>query len=385
MAARSMRKTSKGSKKGNKNSSLIPSSSSSRTKMSSTIIEEDEFITDITGSRDFNVNTYWVNPGQSTTFPWLSGFCDRYEKYKFHSLEFYYKPTVSAYAGGGQTGKVIMSFDTDASDPAPASKRQMEATVPHSDGMPYQTVRLPIHRNIIYGSVPSLGHYIRTGGLPPGTDVKTYDVGTLSLATVGQPLDPGPVGELRVKYKVELLIPVLESVETIPPTFSVYSSGTIIDDVYSSKIAGGDVYTDASLYAKVSLGPAIYDSLNVRLEDGDTEFKLQPGNYFCSYSMNVITGGLPETNLGYTYTCLVVGSSPVNQSVASFSPIVSLETDPETFTFLETIQLNKGFCLKVSETSICYFGIFTYPGGAGEVPNDCTIKQGASFSIWMLS
>ncbi len=36
------------------------------------VVEEDEFIANIAGSVAFSVIQYPINPGQATTFPWLS-------------------------------------------------------------------------------------------------------------------------------------------------------------------------------------------------------------------------------------------------------------------------------------------------------------------------
>ncbi len=179
------------------------------------IIDQDEFIGAVTVANqpNFNVTQFPVNPGNTTTFPWLSTIAARFEKYQFERLEFYYKREVSEFATNGQVGKVMMSFDADASDGAPTTKQQLEATRPHSDGMPSENISLIIPRNELKRLTS--GFYVRPGLLPGAADIKNYDVGNLNVATQGI-VNNVEVGELHVRYRVKLFLPVLEG--TTAPT-----------------------------------------------------------------------------------------------------------------------------------------------------------------------
>jgi len=176
----------------------------------SQVIEEDEYIGDVLASaNNFNVTQYSCNPGQAILFPWGNKIAQLYEKYQFEMLEFYFKREVSEYATLGTTGKVILSFDYDASDSAPTTKQQMEDTVPHSDGMPSTPlIRLSIDCACMANSPAK---YVRPGAQPANTDIKTYDVGNLNVATYGLAATSGAVGELRVRYRVRFSEPVLEA------------------------------------------------------------------------------------------------------------------------------------------------------------------------------
>jgi hypothetical protein len=173
------------------------------------VIEEDEYIAEVTPANEpaFNVVQYPVNPGQVQTFPWLSTIAKNFEKYCFEKLEFYYKREVSEFASNGQTGKVIFSFDTDASDPIPFGKQEMEATDPHEDALPSENFRLPIPSKMLLPLL-SDAHFVRPGALPANTDLKTYDVGALNVATQGTAANTA-TGELHVRYRVRLMIPVI--------------------------------------------------------------------------------------------------------------------------------------------------------------------------------
>jgi len=171
-------------------------------------VEEDEYITDIAGSIGFATTAFPVNPGQAGTFPWLSKQAAQWEKYRWEYLEFYYRPEVSAFATQGQAGKIILSMDYDAADAPPASKQQAEDTDPHTDAMPYEDLLLALDPRQMFEMADS--KYVRPGGLPGSTDIKTYDSGNLSVSTIAN-TNTSLLGELHVRYAVIFEVPVLEA------------------------------------------------------------------------------------------------------------------------------------------------------------------------------
>lgn len=200
---------SKGRNRGTLGLSDKPSGATTRR---TTMICEDEYIGEIAGSTAFATTAYACNPGQFSMFPWGNKISSLYEEYDFVSLEFYYKREVSEYATNGTTGKVMLSFDYDASDVAPTTKQQVEDTVPHVDGMPSDPViRLKIDCSRIR---KNSSKYVRPGAQPANTDVKTYDAGTLYVSTFGNQ-STGNLGELRVKYCLKLSEPVLEPASVV--------------------------------------------------------------------------------------------------------------------------------------------------------------------------
>jgi len=174
-------------------------------------IWESEYIAEIqpTAAPGFSLQQFPVNPGQAATFPWLANIAKNFEKYDFEFLDFVYKREVSEFATNGQTGKVIMSFDSDATDPPPTTKQQMEDTDPHVDALPSENMTLVVPASMLHGSTDAL--YVRSGALPANTDIKTYDVGNLNVATTGITSNVA-VGELHVRYVCVLSVPVLEGV-----------------------------------------------------------------------------------------------------------------------------------------------------------------------------
>lgn len=143
--------------------------------LASKTLTKDEYIGEVAGTVAFTTNQYSVNAGQSATFPWLAKEAIQWEKYEFLSLEFYLKPEVTQYTTNANQGKVILSFDADASDAAPLNKQEAEDVLPMADGMSYQTIKLNIPKYILSSHLDSF--YVRPGNLPGGSDIKTYDLG----------------------------------------------------------------------------------------------------------------------------------------------------------------------------------------------------------------
>jgi hypothetical protein len=193
------------------------------TNRKSQIISEDEYIGEIYGSVEYATTAYSVNPGQAGTFPWGNKIASLYEEYDFTKLEFYYKREVSEFATNGQAGKVILSFDYNASSPPPATKQQVEDMVPHQDGMPCTPVILlsvdcsRIRKNS--------SKFVRTGAQPANTDIKTYDAGNLFVSTQGN-TNTNLIGELRVRYTCKLQEPVLIGDATSLVYGHLHTSGT---------------------------------------------------------------------------------------------------------------------------------------------------------------
>lgn len=233
--------------------------------------EEDEYIGEvvIANTPGFNVTAYAVNPGQVATFPWLSTIASRFEKYQFDFLEFYFKREVSEFATAGTIGKVIMSFDTDASDPPPSGKQQMEAQDPHVDGMPCENQRLVIPPRMLKKFNDA--HFVRPGVLPINADIKTYDIGNLFIATQGITADDGfAVGELHVRYRGRLMIPVLESVvHNAPPN----------NNISQFEDSGDEQDVPSGVETKIQFNSSVINGLGIGTNVPTDTFTLPSGNY----------------------------------------------------------------------------------------------------------
>jgi len=237
------------------------------------MIKESEYIGEyVVANQPVYANTpYAVNPGQANTFPWLSTIAKNYEKYRFIELTFFYKPEVTEYSTGSNIGKVILSADYDASDAPPFNKQQQEDTDPHADGMAYQTIALTLDPKELHQN--SVARFVRIGGIPANSDIKTYDCANFFIANQGQTTNGAILGELHVRYTVELSIPVLETLETAPYNHTVSQFLS-----YNKTLISGTTYINQ--YDGVS-NPQFFvtNGLNIIQTVGNTQFTLPAGNY----------------------------------------------------------------------------------------------------------
>jgi hypothetical protein len=150
----------------------------------------------------FETDSFFINPGLATTFPWLSSIAIRYERYQFKKLRFHYEPKCSA----STAGTVILAVDYDPLDEAPATKQEVLSYHGKGDSVPW----LPCNTEMgsfIGANRGSL--FTRPGTLAANRDQKTYDLGQLFVCTSGH-AGTTVCGELYVDYEVELLIPQVQ-------------------------------------------------------------------------------------------------------------------------------------------------------------------------------
>jgi hypothetical protein len=256
------------------------------------IVKETEYIGEVTVANQPNFQNLYTlpcNPGQSSTFPWLNTIAKNYEKYRFLELCFFYKPEVTEFTANVNTGKVILSADYDASDAAPATKQQMEDVDPHADGMPYQSIQLTLDPKQMFQM--SDARYVRIGGLPGSTDIKTYDCANFFLAVQGQVAN-STIGELHVRYTVELSVPVIEDVAQAP----VNNSVTFLAD--SAAALTSNTPYQALLAAAASTSVPVTNGLNVV----NTAGSIVPavGNYILTVTSTLVN------SVGNTSNCTMV-------------------------------------------------------------------------------
>lgn len=166
-------------------------------------IKHREFITDLTGSESFSVRSSCpIQPGMSSSFPWLSRLAANFESYKFESLS-YHVTTMSSTATRGTLGVAI---DYDASDPPPTTKVQALAMQNSVRGPAWQPDL------VLRASPPALNklkeRFVRTATIP-STDIKMYDAGNLFVYADGFGTGTGVVAELHVEYVITLMTPQL--------------------------------------------------------------------------------------------------------------------------------------------------------------------------------
>lgn len=251
-------------------------------------IKHRELISNVRGSIGFLIrNQLELNPGLSSTFPWLSVMAQGWEQYRFKSLRFCYKTRT----GSNTKGSLIMAPDYDAADGAPASEQIMSTYAQVIEDATWKDITCQIKTS---NSNP-LGkhHFVRNGPLQPNLDIKTYDIGTFFLACVDGEIQDEGWGKLWVEYDIDFYIPQL------PPQGAVIVSGGLVT-------SGGFTYTAAN-----PLGPTpVIDPQSSGISvDNQSRITFQrPGSYLVSILVGGTTvTGVSATGLSGAVTASVIG------------------------------------------------------------------------------
>lgn len=222
---------------------------------STTRIRHREYLGDvITGAvaGAFNITSYPLNPGQDSTFPWLSQVCGQsYQQYRINGMVFEFRSMSSDALNSTNTalGSVVMCTDYDSKDDVFSSKQQMENTLFGVSCKPSSCMIHAIECERTQTSVSEL--YIRANNVPDGADIRLYDLGRMSIATVGGQAANVNLGELWVSYDITLFKPIdqpagflvksahyqLNPDATHP--VALLSGGTSIDNIGMTFPAGG--------------------------------------------------------------------------------------------------------------------------------------------------
>ncbi len=178
----------------------------------SVTIRHKEYLCQIKGSKNFTVQRFFLlQPGDTNTFPWLSGVANRFQQYRIKGMVFHYVPT-SGYAVSGTNpalGAVMIQTSYRANDTDPASKVEMMNEYWASENIPSDSFCHPIECSPQEN--PFQVHYVRTLPVPSGDSPLLYDIGKTYIATQGMPDDNNIVGDLWVTYEIELMKPQIES------------------------------------------------------------------------------------------------------------------------------------------------------------------------------
>lgn len=182
-------------------------------------VRHREYIGDISGSPDFEVKSYAINPGLMPTFPWLGRMGTLYESYSVES----FRAIFETEAPTSKPGVVILAVDYDASDDAPVSKIQA-MNYKHSVKGPSWSEEL------VFKSDPKDLHkrkqfLTRDGALAAGLDPTLYDVCNLFVCTSGQD-DSTQIGGLSIEYDIILNTPQLGDPSLVGISFAGFAGST---------------------------------------------------------------------------------------------------------------------------------------------------------------
>jgi len=171
------------------------------------IVRHREYITDINATIAFTLQSFPLNPGLNSTFPWLASVAGAYEEYRWRGVIFEFKSmssdAVLSSATSSALGTVMMATEYNVNNPLFTSKLQMENYEFANSDKPSCSFIHPIEcaRN----QTPVSELFVR-GGAAIG-DLRLYDLGNFQIATQGMQAASGVCGELWCTYEVEFFKP----------------------------------------------------------------------------------------------------------------------------------------------------------------------------------
>nr|QKV51326.1 putative capsid protein [Crucivirus sp.] len=172
-------------------------------------IRHREFLGDIISSNTaaaFRLQSFPINPGLLSSFPWLSQVCGAtWQQYRVNGMVFEFRSMSADALNSTNTalGSVVMATDYDSADAVFTSKADMENT---EFGVSCKPSSSMIHgiECARYQTAMS-EQYIRSAAVPANKDIRMYDLGNFQIATVGFQGQSVNCGELWVSYDVSLL------------------------------------------------------------------------------------------------------------------------------------------------------------------------------------
>jgi len=176
----------------------------------STRVRHREYIGDVVSSATvggFTTNSFSLNPGLSTTFPWLAGIAQQYQEYSFKGLVFHYVSTSgeSVSSTNSSLASVMMATNYRSGQVAPTDKGELLNQYFSCDAKASEDFAHPVECDPKEN--PFNIQYVRGAAVPVGEDPKMYDLGTFTVASQGCQAASIHLGEIWATYEVELKKP----------------------------------------------------------------------------------------------------------------------------------------------------------------------------------
>lgn len=173
------------------------------------IVRHREYLGDISAAVNFTQQQYFINPGLTASFPWLSNIAAAYEEFEFRGLVYEFKSlssdSVLSSSTSSALGYVAMATQYNPANPPFADKHELDNYEFANSRKPSESFchAVECKRRLNYDT-----HlFIRNGAVPSGQDQKTYDLGAMSIAVAGCQAATGVLGELWCTYEIEFFHP----------------------------------------------------------------------------------------------------------------------------------------------------------------------------------
>lgn len=280
----------------------------------SIIVRHKEFITTVKSSINFNVqDSFDINPGNESLFPWLAGVATRFQEYKIRGMVYHYVPTSGAAVSSTNAalGAVMLQTTYRASDDPPLSKLEMLNEYNSNESVPCESFCHPVECDP--SENPFNIQYVRSTETTATEDKLLYDLGRTHVAVQGCQTDGFPIGDLWVTYEIELKKPLVSSNITQPfQTFGALCTSP----PSGSDLFGGLVSTVGRLRCTLSGNTITFPKGRI----GSYQISIRIGGTFTLYSWaNTVT---------LTNCSLTVGTPGVSQLTTSKGGILDAIDGP---------------------------------------------------------
>lgn len=183
-----------------------------------TRIRHREYLGDVYASATagaFKNTTYVINPGSSTTFPWLSSIAHNFDQWKPNGIAVVFKTLTSTYAASQSLGTVILATDYDVTDAPYADKIEMENSQFAVSGSAATCLMHPVECDQEERLTRLLLVHTELS-----TPDRFFDLGMLQVASSGC-LANQLLGELWITYDISFYKPQLFRTPTMVPMRNV--------------------------------------------------------------------------------------------------------------------------------------------------------------------
>jgi hypothetical protein len=292
----------------------------------SIVVRHREYLGNIKGRIGFiNRQSYVLNPGLDSTFPWLAQIAKAYQEYRFTGLVFHYIPTSGTALSGTNPalGTVMVQTSYRSNDTLPSSKIEMLNEYCASEARPCDAFNHPIECNPIEN--PLRVQYVRNTPVPAGDSQLMYDLGVTQFAVEGQLADDTVLGDIWCTYEVELKKPIIRS--------NVTALEYSLLQLNSTTITGANMFT--STYPGTSWTGT--DNIGLIMQGRTIIFpSTLQGSYVVQMMFFATTTWLVATNItSVTYTnCSSIGTPGIlADSTGTYTANVSVVYVTVTVTF----------------------------------------------------
>jgi hypothetical protein len=212
-------------------------------------------------SIEFSNTSFSINPGLRGVFAWLSQNAANYDEYELEHLVFHYQPVISQASTSGAMGSILLGCNYNAGASKFKSFREMAEYSGSLETRVCDEAMFGVECDPTKHGSQAI-EYIRTGAVPSGQDIKTYDLGLFQIATadVSTFTEGTLLGHLYVEYSVVLGKPKLHTALGKGILQDMYRSG---DSVSVAKPFG----TSRAIHPKNSLGCTISDTGKITFPD----------------------------------------------------------------------------------------------------------------------